>query len=237
MTSFLIVYHFELLISFLTQILEKCILLLFKYVNIDNKQNMYKNSPEAKVSGALSMGVPGELAGLHAAWLKHGRLSWKTLFQPAIKLAKNGFVVSPTLGDYIAKGSTKILNDHGLRNIYAPNGNLLKEGDLCRNVELGRSLEAVAEQGPQVFYNGTIGEKLVKDVREAGGILTMEDLHNYKVEITDAVAVNVMGYTIYGMPPPSSGTLGLSLVGRFLSLLLFILFPCCYVEIRTSSCL
>ncbi|KAE9585693.1 hypothetical protein Lal_00009838 [Lupinus albus] len=175
-------------------------------------QNMYQNNPEDKKSGALSMGIPGELAGLHAAWLKHGRLSWKTLFEPAIKLAKDGFLVSPTLGHYLAKDSNKIINDPGLRNVYAPNGNMLKEGDLCRNVELSRSLEEVAEQGPQAFYNGTIGEKLVKDVREAGGILTMEDLHNYKVEITDAVTVNVMGYTIYGMPPPSSGTLGLSLV-------------------------
>ncbi|KAE9600659.1 putative aminoacyltransferase, Omega peptidase [Lupinus albus] len=175
-------------------------------------QNMYEDSPEDKKSGALSMGVPGELAGLHAAWLKHGRLSWKTLFQPAIKLAKDGFLVSPNLGSFLAKDSDKIMNDHGLRNVYAPNGNMLIEGDLCHNVELGRSLEAVAEQGPQALYNGTIGENLVKDVREAGGILTMEDLRNYKVEITDAVTVNVMGYTIYGMPPPSSGTLGLSLV-------------------------
>ncbi|KAK7311332.1 hypothetical protein RJT34_09397 [Clitoria ternatea] len=175
-------------------------------------QNMYQNNPKGKYTGALSMGVPGELAGLHAAWLKHGRLPWQTLFQPAIELAKNGFVVSPTLGDYIAKEVTKIMNDPGLRIQYAPNGILLKQGEMCRNVELGLTLEVVAEEGPQALYNGTIGEKLVKDVREAGGILTMEDLRNYKLEITDAVAVHVMGYTIYGMPPPSSGTLGLSLI-------------------------
>lgn len=180
---------------------------------------MYQSNPEAKTSGALSMGGPGELAGLHAAWLKHGRLPWKTLFQPAIVLAKNGFVVSPTLGDYIAKDENKIMNDPGLRNIYAPNGNLLKGGEMCSNVELGHTLEVVAEQGPQVFYDGTIGEKLIKDVREAGGILTTEDFRNYKVEISDAVTVNIMGYTIYEMPPPSSGTLALSLVSTFLSLL------------------
>ncbi|XP_027357935.1 glutathione hydrolase 3 isoform X2 [Abrus precatorius] len=175
-------------------------------------QNMYQNNPKDKTLGALSMGVPGELAGLHAAWLKHGRLPWKSLFQPAIELAKNGFVVSPTLGDFLAKDANKIMNDPGLKNIYAPNGILLKDGDMCSNVELSRSLEVVAEQGPQAFYNGTIGEKLVKDVKEAGGILTMEDLRNYKLKITDAMTVNVMGYTIYGMPPPSSGTLALSLV-------------------------
>ncbi|KAL1318776.1 hypothetical protein HN51_071074 [Arachis hypogaea] len=175
-------------------------------------KNMYQNNPKAKSSGALAMGVPGEIAGLHAAWLKYGRLPWKTLFEPAIKLSKDGFLVSPTLEDYLADDSDKIFNDPGLKSIYAPNGVLLKEGELCFNVELGRTLEAVAEQGPQAFYNGTIGKKLVKDVREAGGILTMEDLRNYKVKITDAATLNMMGYTIYGMPPPSSGTLGLALV-------------------------
>lgn len=183
-----------------------------------SKQNMYQSNPEAKFLGALSVGVPGELAGLHAAWLKHGRLPWKTLFQPAIELAKNGFVVSATLSNYIASSKIKIMSDPGLRNIYAPNGILIKEGEICSNVELGQTLEIVAEEGIHAFYNGTIGEKLVKDVREVGGILTMEDLRNYKVEITDAMVVNVMGYTIYGMPPPSSGTLGLSLVCIFISL-------------------
>ncbi|PNY10764.1 gamma-glutamyltranspeptidase 1-like protein [Trifolium pratense] len=180
---------------------------------------MYQRNPEAKFSGALSMGVPGELAGLHAAWLKHGRLPWKTLFQPAIKLAKNGFVVSPSLHDHLVNDEDKIMNDLGLKSIYAPNGILLKGGDMCSNVELGQTLEILADEGPQAFYNGTIGEKLLKDVIEDGGILTMEDLRNYKVEITDAQTVNVMGYTIYGMPPPSSGTLALSLYEQILNIL------------------
>ncbi|KAF5481919.1 hypothetical protein F2P56_002531 [Juglans regia] len=175
-------------------------------------QNMYENNPKSKVAGALAMGVPGEIAGLHQAWLQHGRLAWRTLFQPAIKLAKDGFVISPYLRQHMTKVAKVIMNDPGLRQVFAPNGKLLQAGDACYNIELGRSLEAVAEQGPQVFYNGTVGEKLVKDVREAGGILTMEDLRSYKVDVTDAMAADVLGYTIVGMPPPSSGTVGLSLV-------------------------
>ncbi|KAI4305980.1 hypothetical protein L6164_029301 [Bauhinia variegata] len=180
-------------------------------------QNMYKDNPQAKYLGALAMGVPGEIAGLHEAWLQHGRLAWRTLFQPAIKLAKEGFVVSEHLGYYIALYASKIMNDPGLKSVFAPNGKLLKAGDTCYNVELGYSLEAVADQGPQAFYNGIVGEKLVKDVKEAGGILTMEDLSNYKVKITKATTVDVNGYTIYGMPSPSSGTLGLSLVLNILN--------------------
>ncbi|XP_022730339.1 glutathione hydrolase 3-like [Durio zibethinus] len=179
-------------------------------------QNMYKNNIGAKYKGALSMGVPGEIAGLHEAWLRYGRLAWRTLFDPAIKLAKEGFVVAPFLGLEIAANARMIMSDPGLRQVFAPNGELLRAGEKCYNVELAHSLEEVAEKGPGAFYNGTVGEKLVKDVRQVGGILTMEDLRNYKVEVIDAMAANVMDYTIYGMPPPSSGTLGLSLVMNIL---------------------
>ncbi|KAL7096848.1 hypothetical protein ACP275_10G106100 [Erythranthe tilingii] len=173
-------------------------------------QNMYDNNAIAKYEGALSMSIPGELAGLHIAWQKYGHLRWSTLFEPAIKLAKQGFAVSPYLGSRIAAQAKKIMNDPGLRQVYAPNGQLLKAGQTCFNFELGKSLETIAEQGPQAFYNGTVGERLIEDVRKAGGILTMADLRNYKVDVTDAVEVNTMGYTILGMPPPCSGTIGLS---------------------------
>lgn len=178
-------------------------------------QNMYDNDPHTKYSGALSVGIPGEIAGLHKAWSEYGRLPWKTLFQPAIKLAKEGFVVSPYLGHTISETTDKISNDPGLRRVFAPNGKFLQAGDTCYNVELGRSLEAIAE-GPEAFYNGRIGEKFVEDVRKAGGILTVDDLRNYRVNVTEAMAVNAMGFTILGMPPPSSGTLGLSLVLKVL---------------------
>ncbi|KAF9611608.1 hypothetical protein IFM89_033612, partial [Coptis chinensis] len=69
---------------------------------------------------------------------------------------------------------------------------------------------------PQAFYNGTVGESFVKDVREVGRILTMEDLRSYKVKVMDVMDVDVIGYTILGMPPPSSGTVGLSLVMNIL---------------------
>lgn len=180
-------------------------------------QNMYKNDPEAKSKGPLSMGVPGELAGLYEAWRKYGRLPWKTLFPASVELAKNGFEVLPYLAKDIATHETKILGDPGLRQVFAPKGRLLQTGDICYNVELAESLEAVAEEGPQAFYNGKVGKKFVKDVQNAGGILTMEDLRNYKVKVTDALAVEVMGYKLLGMPPPSSGTLGISLILNVLS--------------------
>ncbi|XP_051132107.1 glutathione hydrolase 3 isoform X2 [Andrographis paniculata] len=175
-------------------------------------QNMYKDNAESKYEGPLSMGVPGEIAGLHSAWSRYGRLPWKALFEPAIKLAKDGFFISPYTASKLSNNADKIMRDPGLRGVYAPNDILLKSGDICHNVQLGITLEAIAEQGPAAFYNGTVGERLIKDVAKAGGIVTMDDLRRYRVNVVDAVTVNTMGYTIYGMPPPSSGTLGLSLV-------------------------
>ncbi|KAI4376564.1 hypothetical protein MLD38_014311 [Melastoma candidum] len=179
-------------------------------------EGMFANNPSAKYQGPLSMGVPGEIAGLHAAWLKHGKLTWTSLFEPSIKLAKEGFVVAPYLATYISQFRKMILGDPGLRQVFAPNGKLLSAGDTCYNKELGQSLELIAEQGPEVFYNGIVGEKLIKDVREAGGILTMDDLKNYKVDVSEALSSTTMGYTIYGMQPPSSGTVGLSMVMNIL---------------------
>ncbi|RZC50078.1 hypothetical protein C5167_018515 [Papaver somniferum] len=181
-------------------------------------KDMYANNLMNKSYGALSVGVPGEIAGLHEAWLRYGKLPWAKLFQPSIKLAKEGFVVSPYLEMGINRTGSKILADTiGLGRILAPKGKLLRAGDICYNVKLGRTLEIVAKQGPQAFYNGHLGKKFVKDVKKAGGIITMKDLRDYKVDITDAVSVSVMGFTVLGMPPPSSGTLGLSLVSNILS--------------------
>lgn len=179
-------------------------------------ENMYENDLDAKYTGALSMGVPGELAGLYKAWSRYGRLPWKTLFDPAIRLAKDGFLIAPYLAGKISSNAAKIKKDPGLRQVFAPNGKLLESGDICYNLKLGLTLEVVANEGPKAFYDGVVGEKLVKDVQDAGGILTTEDLKIYNVEVMDAIAVDTMGYTVLGMPAPSSGTLGLALVSNIL---------------------
>ncbi|EOA16225.1 hypothetical protein CARUB_v10004367mg [Capsella rubella] len=179
-------------------------------------KDMYKNDLSAKSVGALSMGVPGEIAGLYEAWKRYGRLPWKPLFEPAIELARGGFVVRPYLGRAIASQASNILKDPGLRSVYSRNGQVLKPGDTCYNPELAWSLETISEQGPGAFYNGIVGEKLVNDVQKAGGIITMDDLRSYKVRVTDAMSVDVIGYTVHGMPPPSGGTVGFSMVMNIL---------------------
>lgn len=172
-------------------------------------EDMYAKNPAAKKIGPLSIGVPGELAGLHLAWQQHGKLPWKKLVQPVIKLAAEGFVISPYLASNIQSLKNAIMADKGLRGVFTVNGKLLNVGDTCYNKKLAETLQAISDFGPSVFYNGTIGKKLVEDVQAVGGILSFEDLQNYRVEVTDPISAEVMGYTILGMPPPSSGAAGL----------------------------
>lgn len=179
-------------------------------------QNMYAGNAALKASGALSIGVPGEIAGLHDVWKQHGKLPWSRLVKPAAHLAR-GFRISPYLHMQMNKTLAGILADEGLRQIFTSNGSLLQIGELCHNNRLAHTLDAIAKHGSQVFYNGSIGVALVKDVRKFGGILTMRDLQKYKVSIKEPVSADIMGLNILGMPPPSSGGAGMILILNILA--------------------
>ncbi|KAI5066330.1 hypothetical protein GOP47_0018954 [Adiantum capillus-veneris] len=180
-------------------------------------ENMYAGNEELKLRGALSVAVPGELAGLHLLWQQYGTLPWNDLFEPAIQLAANGFVVRPYLAAAIETAGSSILADEGLSEVFAPNGTLLGAGDLCVWTSLAKSLASIAEEGPAAFYNGSIGQNFVNDVQDAGGILTMDDLTQYAVKIRDPTVVNVEGLSVFGMPPPSSAGACIALVLNILA--------------------
>ncbi|KAF7009466.1 hypothetical protein CFC21_023998 [Triticum aestivum] len=179
-------------------------------------KDMYGGNDTLKARGALSIGVPGEIAGLYEAWKRHGKLPWKELVMPAAKLAW-AFTVSPYLHMQMKATEAGILGNAGMRAVYASNGEILKVGDVCRNGKLARTLEAVAERGPAAFYSGPVADLLVKDVKEAGGIMTKEDLEKYQVKVRRPLSQSVMGLTVLSMPPPSAGGAGLMLVLNILA--------------------
>lgn len=180
---------------------------------------MYAGNAALKGTGALSVAVPGELAGLHKVWKIYGKIPWNRLVTPAAQMAQNGFKISPFLYMQMAKTETGIMADKGLRKTFMKNDCLLKPGDTCYNKKLAKTLSEIARNGIKAFYNGSIGLKLVEDVKKAGGILTMEDLKNYQVKIREPVSIEVFGVNILGMPPPSSGGAAMSLVSEAVSLL------------------
>ncbi|MBA0846221.1 hypothetical protein Goarm_023290 [Gossypium armourianum] len=177
-------------------------------------QNMYAGNANLKANGGLSIGVPGQLAGLHKAWKQHGKLPWKRLVKPAESLARKGFKVSPYLQMQMESSKSAIMADKGLREVFTSNGELLKVGDICYNKKLARTLRKISVYGVQAFYNGSIGFNLVRDVQKAGGILTLTDLKKYEVKMREPITANVLGLKILSMPPPSSGGVSMTLVIR-----------------------
>lgn len=180
-------------------------------------QDMYRGNATLKESGALSIAVPGELAGLHRAWKEHGKLSWKRLVTPAENLARRGFRVSPYLFMQMESSRSAIFAEKGLRDMLTSNGELLQVGDICRNIKLADTLRKIAVFGIDAFYKGSIGVELVKDVQKAGGILTFSDLKKYRVRIRKPVSAKVLGLEIISMPPPSSGGASMTLMLNILS--------------------
>ncbi|KAK6125761.1 hypothetical protein DH2020_040501 [Rehmannia glutinosa] len=180
-------------------------------------ENMYAGNAALKASGALSVAIPGELAGLEDAWKKYGKIPLKKLVTPSARIAKKGFKISPYLHMQMTKTESGIMADEGLRNIFTSNGSLLQSGDVCYNKQLFETLRMISMHGTKAFYNGSIGLNLVEDVKKAGGILGQDDLQNYRVKVREPVKVDVMGVEIFSMPPPSSGGAALSLILNILA--------------------
>ncbi len=172
------------------------------------------------VVGGRGVGTPGTVALLHAVHAAHGRLPWPRLFEPAIRLAEEGFAVSPRLAALLAgREGERLRGDPAARALYFPAGEPLAAGDTLRNPAFAATLRAIAEAGPAAFYRGAIAGDIVAAVQgHAGnpGLLAEDDLAGYRVVPRDPVCAAYRGYRVCGMGPPSSGALT---VGQILALL------------------
>lgn len=167
---------------------------------------MYGGNSTLKASGALSIAVPGELAGLYKAWKQYGKLPWSRLVKPAERLARFGFKISRYLYMQMDRTKSGIFADKGLRDIFTSNGSLLQPGDICRNIKLAQTLGRIAYFSVKEFYNGSTGLNIVRDIQNAGGILTMNDLQRYQPKLKKPISVNINGgLELLIMPPPSGG--------------------------------
>ncbi|XP_070760445.1 gamma-glutamyltransferase 5a [Enoplosus armatus] len=176
------------------------------------KSDLLESCPKTfqMTAGSQWIGVPGEIRGYEQAHRLYGKLPWAKLFQPTIQLAREGFPIPEVQGQYILlidKNETQ-----SLRKLYSDeNGNLLKAGKIVKFEKLADTLEMIANHGADAFYTGRIAEDLIRDIQEAGGTLTVQDLAAYNVTVTDAWVVPLGEYQMY-IPPPPAGGLILSLV-------------------------
>jgi gamma-glutamyltranspeptidase/glutathione hydrolase len=157
----------------------------------------------------VSVGVPGTVAGLHLAWREQGRLPWKTLVEPAIVLARDGFTVSEGLARSL-KSVLPVLQKHPAALAqFTRKGVPYEAGDLLKQPELARTLERIAAEGPAGFYEGEVAQLIEKEMRAHGGLITRDDLKRYRALKRKPIRGVYRGCEIISMPPSSSGGVAL----------------------------
>jgi gamma-glutamyltranspeptidase/glutathione hydrolase len=164
--------------------------------------------PAKSRDSALSVGVPGTVAGLALALEKYGsgKFALADLLHPAIELAREGFAVDEDLADSLPRARARLARWPASARIFLrPDGAALGRGDVLVQRELADKCESIATGGPAAFYRGATAKQIVKAVRDAGGILTLEDFAGYRAVLREPVRGTYRGYDIRSMPPPSSG--------------------------------
>lgn len=172
------------------------------------------------VVGGRSVGTPGTPALLEVAHRRWGRTPWPDLFDPAIKLAREGFPISPRLGELISKDAERLaVHPATARYFLGDDGAPLPVGHVLKNPAYARTLRALADDGASAFYAGPLAADIVRAVhgaRDNPGLLSLTDLALYEVRERPAVCVEYRAHDVCGMGPPSSGALT---VGQILGML------------------
>jgi gamma-glutamyltranspeptidase/glutathione hydrolase len=172
-----------------------------------------RGNPDPKKSrdSGLAVGVPGTVAGLALAHDKYGsgKLSLADLIAPAIRLASQGFPVEDDTADSLPRAKDRLARWPSSASLFLNGGEPLHEGDRLLQFDLADTLRAIAQDGPRAFYQGSIAGEIADAVVKTGGIMTKDDLANYRAQERPVVRGTYRGYDIVSMPPPSSGGVAL----------------------------
>jgi gamma-glutamyltranspeptidase/glutathione hydrolase len=175
-----------------------------RFLGPDGKPRPYMDV----IPGGLSVGVPGNMRLMEMAHKKWGKLEWKALFQPAIKLAEEGFVVTPALNNWLVEFEPMWKDFPDARAIYYVDGKPAPVGTRLKNPAYAAILRDIAARGPEAFYSGAnakaISDAVAKAPRNAA-VLTAKDLAAYEAKERPAVCTSYRIYKVCGMGPPSSG--------------------------------
>jgi gamma-glutamyltranspeptidase/glutathione hydrolase len=169
---------------------------------------------QARPSPYLMVGTPGTVRGLALAHRRFGKLPWKDLVTPAVKLASDGFVIDAPLAaslNGVLRQSQSRESAAELRRVYGKDGGKApwQAGDRLTQPDLARALRRIAEGGPGAFYTGETADLIAAEMKRGGGLITHKDLAEYKAKEREPVHGTYRGYDVYGPPPPSSGGVAL----------------------------
>ena len=168
--------------------------------------------PQKSRDSALAIGVPGTVAGLALAEEKYGsgHFTLGDLIAPALAMARDGIVFTDDRAESFANEHERLARWPSTAKVFLrPDGSGLAVGDRLIQSDLAASLQAIAQDGPRAFYQGPVGAKIAAAVQAAGGVMTADDLKNYRAIERTPVRGTYRGYDIVSMPPPSSGGVNL----------------------------
>lgn len=160
--------------------------------------------PYKSLFGIHASGVPGSVAGMWLAHKKHGSLPWKTLVQPAVTLAEEGFVVHPKLASSISRYISR-LEKRNIKVNFADYFAGAKEGAVFKQAELAGTLKLIRDEGQNGFYKGKTAQIIAKFMQQHGGIISESDLENYTAKSRTPIKATWNGFEVLTSPPPSSG--------------------------------
>ena len=179
----------------------------FKDMYLDSDGNVI---PDMSTLGGASVGVPGSISAIFEIHSKFGSLPVEKLFQPAIDLAKTGFVVTKKQSSSLSDKLDDFIKINGKESLYSRKYN---EGDTIKNLKFAETLTKISKFGPEAFYEGEIAKMIVNNVINSGGIMTTDDLKNYKSVWRDPIRFNYKDLEVISMSLPSSGGI---LIGQML---------------------
>jgi gamma-glutamyltranspeptidase/glutathione hydrolase len=161
--------------------------------------------PGLSLDSGLAVGVPGSVAGLAEVHRRFGRLPWKALCKPAIRLAERGFRLTPRdAADYAASGK-RLARNAAARAVFQRNGAWYTAGERLVQKDLAATLRRVAAEGSDGFYRGPVARAIAEAVQAAGGVMTVDDLAAYRPVEREPVVGSYRGHRVVSFPPPSSG--------------------------------
>ena len=157
--------------------------------------------------GPVVVNVPGTVAAMYLAWQRFGskKIPWADLLQPAIRAARDGYVVSEGLATTLATEREQFLKYDGSRALFFRNGEPLHAGDTLKNPDLAWTLEQIAKGGADAFYKGEIAKRLVADLHAHGNAIKSSDMARYFAAEREPVEGTYRGYTFFSSAPPVSG--------------------------------
>lgn len=162
--------------------------------------------------GAMSVTVPGALAGWGLLLRSHGTRSLREMLQPAIAYARDGFPLTPIIAAQWAEQTELLQRDSAAAATYLPGGRAPRVGEWFRNPDLARTMQAIADSGVGVFYGGSVGQGIVRHLERLGGFLTLDDLRNNAPNWVTPISVPFRGYRIWELPPNNQGIAALEML-------------------------